>query len=203
MSITDGFNTADSLGAMKGNVLQTSVSHGGVSIKIYAQECQGLAEHGEHGWYHIGFDVVVDATGEILDSVPYSTGSDEEHFGHYKQEQIAGVVAQCLADYETAYVNATLKSGKLIVESEWIATFKEVRDARKAQMAMQQMLMRMLLGGFDDDDSDDVGGLLAGLMSLLEDEDEPEVDSEDTDELIMGFNPFLAGPTDEGLTDNQ
>ena len=183
MSITDGFGTADSLGALPGNVLQGEVTHGGVSIKVYAQECQGLADNGEHGWYHIGFDVVVDATGEIIDSFPYSADSDEKHFGHYKQEQIAGVVAKCIADYDEAFTNSVAMHGT-VDDSDWIATFKSVRDARKAQQLLQEMLMNMLMGDFDDD----------------EDEDEPFMGA-DRPDILKGFDPFAAGPTDEGLRD--
>ena len=206
MSVTDGFNKADSIGQMPGNVLIGEKSCGGVTVKVYMQECQGLAENGEHGWFHVGIDLVVDATGEILDSLPITLAdSDPAHEGHYKGEEAARACAAAyLAEYQSAFDKGTAAyeaEGRTPDLEAWAQGFRDIRRTREEMDAFYNLMTAMLLGDDDEDAGDSSDMLMSLLASAL------GIDPLDDDEeaglaaLLGDFDPDKVEPTDEGYSD--
>lgn len=195
MSITDGFSTADSLGALSGNTLIDEASRFGVSVKAYIQECQGLAQDGVHGWFHVGMDIVDDSNGEVIDSIPYQQNSDVEHPGHYTHDRAVEEAHSIVQDY----IDAAAKAGTSgsVDEDEWKATFITVRDLHRAQSQMNNMLLSMMLGNMSETDPED--DFVNALMAMLDDEDVAPPGPDNIAPLMGDFDPFVAGPTDEGL----
>ena len=205
MSVTDGFNSADSIGQMPGNVLIGEKSCGGVTAKVYMQECQGLAENGQHGWFHVGIDLVVDATGEILDSLPMTADSDPAHEGHYKGEEAARACAAArLVEYQEAFDKGTAAyeaEGRTPDLEAWAQGFRDIRRTRQEMDEFYSLMAAMMLGDDDDDEdnsSDMLMSLLASALGIapLNDSEENEIAA-----LLGDFDPDKVEPTDEGYTE--
>lgn len=204
MSVTDGFNRADSIGQMLGNVLIGEKSCGGVTAKVYMQECQGLAENGQHGWFHVGIDLVVDATGEILDSLPMTADSDPAHEGHYKGEEAArACAATCLAEYQDAFDRGTAAyeaEGREPNLEAWAEGFRAIRRTRQEMDEFYSLMTAMLLGDEDDEGSgsDALLRLLASALGI----DLLDAGEEDNVAALLGdFDLDKVEPTDEGYTE--
>ena len=202
MALTDGFNKANSFAEMANTEFVAEVTHQGVTCKAFIQECQGLAEHGEHGWFHVGVDLV-DDDGKVLDSIPVHAGGDEEHEGHFKGREGATARAnKAIAEFTDTYnrsVDVSREMGRELTDELWKQGFVELKQMREEMARFNDMMMAMLLGA-DDDDSDPVDAL-AKLLGLNLDDDSDD-DTDDRAAALLGdFDPDVVEPTDEGYDD--
>lgn len=203
MTISDGFNKANSLGELPGNVLFSEVSDGGAIIKAYLQECAEMADQGEHGWFHVGLDVIEAETGKVLDSIPVSRAAEDgtDNPGHYKRAEAERMANFLLQDYLVTVAKAKAADaaqGREFDQRTWLNTFSEMKKLRSQETGLLGLLLALLSDDKDDEDtigtitptSDRVLPRSGGLDALLE-------------KLLSDFDPDGVEPTDEGLDDTE
>lgn len=203
--ISDGFNSANSIGKIPGNVLFCEGAYGGVTAKVYLQECKEMADQGQHGWYHVGIDMIETATGKVLDSIPVNRAAPDgtDDHGHYTREMAEAVGNLSVDEYKQAYDNAVAADaafGREFDSKAWIDTIAEMAGFRRAEGRLMNLLAA-LFEGFIGDDEDDAIGTLPGKQFPVT---RPKANFEGLVASILGdFDPDKVEPTDEGLNDDE
>lgn len=138
-------------------------SHGGVSMKVYSQECEGMKQAGKPGWYHVGVDVVDDVTGEVIDTIPFTKDIDGNE-GHYTQDQVVAAFNMIVEQYHMAYQSALIAHNESEVNHEgWVNGFRQIANIRNMQAGISSLIMGLL--------AEDDGGnaFIAALEAMLND----------------------------------
>lgn len=200
--ISDGFNSANSIGEIPGNVLFREGAFGGVTAKVYLQECKEMADRGQHGWYHVGIDMIETATGKVLDSIPVNRAAPDgtDQNGHYQREAAEAVGNMSVDEYKQAYDNAVAADaalGREFDSKDWVDTIAEMADFRRAEGRLMNLLAALFEGSIGDDEDDAISTLPGKSVAPRS---KPDVESL-VASILGDFDPDAVEPTDEGLTD--
>lgn len=202
--ISDGFNSGNSIGEIPGNVLFGEGSYGGVTAKVYLQECKEMADQGKHGWYHVGIDMIETATGKVLDSIPVNRAAPDgtDDHGHYTREMAEAVANLSVDEYKNAYDNAVASDaamGREFDSKAWVDTFVEMAEFRRTESRLMNLLAALFDGSIGDDEDEAVGTLPGKSLAPRS-----RADIESRLASLLGdFDPDKVGPTDEGLDDDE